>query len=84
MHHPLQILAKIRDIRLFLIEISIVLADLITAFLAPDLGRHWFTAVERILIRLIGQILALIGTGSVRNSPAPGVILRDFSPEEPA
>jgi len=52
MSHPLQLLAKIRDIRLFLIEASFVLAALTTAFLAPDLGRHWFAGVERTLSRL--------------------------------
>ena len=45
MSHPLQLLAKIRDIRLFLIEASFVLAALTTTSLAPDLGRHWFAGV---------------------------------------
>ena len=45
--HLPQLLAKMRDIRFFLIETSFILTALITAFLAPDLGRHWFAGMER-------------------------------------
>jgi hypothetical protein len=52
MSHALLLLAKIHDLRLFLVEASVVLAAVFAAFLAPDLGRHQFATLERFLFRI--------------------------------
>jgi hypothetical protein len=52
MPHALLLLARIHDLRLFLVEASLVLGALFAAFVAPELGCHQFADLERIFFRI--------------------------------